>query len=112
MTELLLDRNLRQSEPYSEVRNLARSQTLTTLRSLSVPRKSSILHFLHEADLIKIELTIIDLSRADLTEATYDASTRWPPGFVPERAGAIIASQFGSYVIMIKAGIMFYLRMI
>jgi uncharacterized protein YjbI with pentapeptide repeats len=67
MTDLLLDRVLRQSEPYSEVRNLARSRTLTTLRSVSGLRKSSVLHFLREADLINKEANIIDLSRADLT---------------------------------------------
>ncbi|MCB0192020.1 MAG: pentapeptide repeat-containing protein [Anaerolineae bacterium] len=75
MTELLLDRGLRQSEPYSEVRNLARSQTLTTIRALSGKRKISILHFLRETDLIKLEPNIIDLSRADFTEADLKEAT-------------------------------------
>jgi hypothetical protein len=68
MTELLLPPNsLRESGEDSEVRSIARSRTLTVLRSLSGERKGSILHFLYEAKLIDGENTVINLIGANLS---------------------------------------------
>ncbi len=69
MTELLLEKKLRTSEEGSEVRSIARARTLTILRSLSGERKSSILRFLYEAELIDSEKTVIVLRGAILREA-------------------------------------------
>lgn len=52
MSELLLEKNLRTSQPDDEVRTVARSQTLTVVRSLDVNRKRALLQFLHESGLI------------------------------------------------------------
>ena len=68
MTELLLDKDLRKSEPKDEIRDVARTRTLTTLRMLDPVRKGFLARFLQEADLIMRDNPIIDLSRADLSE--------------------------------------------
>lgn len=52
MSELLLEKNLRQSAVDDEVRNVARMRTLTVLWSLDPPRKRSVLEFLFESSLI------------------------------------------------------------
>jgi len=69
MTELLLEKKLRTSEEGSEVRSIARARTLTILRSLNGDRKSSILRFLYEAELIDSEKTVINLGGANLAWA-------------------------------------------
>ena len=69
MTELLLDKDLRKSEPDDEIRDVARTRTLTTLRMLDPVRKGLLARFLYEADLILKDKPVIDLSRADLSEA-------------------------------------------
>ena len=56
MTELLLYRNLRTSEPDAEVRDVARVWTFTILRRLDEKRKGIVLDFLHRAGLISIGL--------------------------------------------------------
>ena len=48
-----------------------------------------------EANLMKVKLDGADLTGADLTaarltEAVYDKATRWPNGFDPQAAGAIL----------------------
>src|SRR6266498_3589743 len=55
MTELLLDKALRSSGVDTEVRAVARARTLTSLRKLNEIRKSILLQFLYESDLIKIK---------------------------------------------------------
>lgn len=68
MTDLLLEKGLRQSKPSAEVRDIARARTLTVLRGLDGPHKGILVRFLYEADLIKSR-AIIDLSGADLSGA-------------------------------------------
>jgi uncharacterized protein YjbI with pentapeptide repeats len=65
MTELMLEKGLRTSEPKSEVRDIARARTLTALRSLDGERKDVLLQFLYESDLVNRK-AIIDLNKADL----------------------------------------------
>mgnify|MGYP001015034941 CR=1 FL=1 len=52
MTQLLLDKGLRTSQPDDEVRGVARARTLTVLRVLDGMRKARVLQFLYEAKLI------------------------------------------------------------
>src|SRR5258708_7538098 len=52
MSELLLEKNLRNSQPEDEVRTIARARTLTVLRRLDAERKGSVLQFLQESGLI------------------------------------------------------------
>ncbi len=68
MSELLLEKNLRSSQTDDEVRIVARSQTLTVLRSLDGNRKRSLLQFLHESGLIANDESngIVNLERAAL----------------------------------------------
>jgi uncharacterized protein YjbI with pentapeptide repeats len=82
MNNLLLAHNLRDSGPGNEVRTLARARarTLTVLSTLSPSRKTAVINFLAEADLISIlgttasfdavpiaELTGADLSGTDMS---------------------------------------------
>jgi uncharacterized protein YjbI with pentapeptide repeats len=74
MSQLLLAKDLRNSDEGSEVRTLARASTLTVLGRLDCGRKGRLLRFLYEADLINkdkpvIELTGVDASDADLSGA-------------------------------------------
>src|SRR5260370_40731789 len=69
MSELLLEKKLRESEPEDEVRTIARVRTLTVLRRLDGERKRNVLTFLQEASLIDKGKQIIDLKRADLSGA-------------------------------------------
>ncbi len=69
MSELLLDRNLRESTEDAEIRIIARVRTLTVLRGLDAFRKANVLQFLHETGLIDKNKRIIDLSGADFSGA-------------------------------------------
>ncbi len=69
MTELLLDKKLRESEVESEVRVVARARTLTELRRLNIDRKGTLLQFLYEANLIDKDKIVINLGEADLSGA-------------------------------------------
>jgi uncharacterized protein YjbI with pentapeptide repeats len=69
MSELLLEKNLRQSDVDAEVRKVARVRTLTVLPRLDAKRKSSILRFLYESGLINKGKCMIDLDDADLSGA-------------------------------------------
>ena len=53
MGVLLLDRNLRDADQDSDVRNVARARTLTTLAALDPYRKQKVLRFLNETKLIQ-----------------------------------------------------------
>jgi len=68
MSELLLEKNLRTSQTDDEVRTVARSQTLTVVRSLDANRKRALLQFLHESGLITNDESngIVSLERAAL----------------------------------------------
>ncbi len=68
MTELLLEKELRSSEPGTAVRDIARARTLTVLRGLDGPHKGLLLRFLYETGLIKSS-AVIDLHGADLRGA-------------------------------------------
>lgn len=69
MSELLLEKKLRESAREDEVRVIARNITLTMLPRLDATRKSSVLLFLHESGLIERDKYIIDLREANLSGA-------------------------------------------
>jgi uncharacterized protein YjbI with pentapeptide repeats len=68
MSELLLEKQLRTSEPDAEVRNVARVRTITILFQLDTRRIGYVFAFLREAGLIsnKPSSSIVSLSHADL----------------------------------------------
>ena len=67
MTDLLLEHNLVTPEAKTEAQNVARSRTLTTLRTLDPTRKGLLVSFLYESGLIKQSGPIVSLQKADLT---------------------------------------------
>jgi hypothetical protein len=79
MTELLLEKDLRKSDPKDEVRTVARTRTLTVLRGLNGERKGTVVQFLIEAGLVvdpisqgenaKLIQPIVSLAGADLNGA-------------------------------------------
>ena len=69
MSELLLEKNLRESTVTDEVRTIARIRTLTVLPRLDGKRKRNLLQFLYDAGLIDRKHQIIDISDADLSDA-------------------------------------------
>jgi uncharacterized protein YjbI with pentapeptide repeats len=69
ISELLLDKNLRTSQANPEIRSVARTRTLSTLRRLDGERKGILTQALHEAELISKSLPLISLQRADLSDA-------------------------------------------
>jgi len=72
MASLLLGNGLRKSEAGSEERTLARARTLTVLGRLDTSRKTALMQFLVEADLVQRvegEVPIISLRGADLSDA-------------------------------------------
>jgi len=69
MSELLLEKKLRDSAENDEVRKIARVRTLTVLRRLDAFRKTSVFQFLYESGLIDKDKCIIDLRGADLSGA-------------------------------------------
>jgi uncharacterized protein YjbI with pentapeptide repeats len=74
MTELLLDKNLRSSGTNDEVRSIARTRTITTLRNLDENRRGFIIQFLFEAGLINQLQPIIALKNADLRRIVFSRS--------------------------------------
>ncbi len=75
MSELLLEKDLRQSQPGDEVRTIANVRTLTVLPQLDPLRKRSVLRFLQEAGLIDRGKTIVNLSSANLRFAVLYGAT-------------------------------------
>jgi hypothetical protein len=65
VAQLLLDKGLRNSKSDDEIRNVARTKTLTVLRSLDGERKGILLQFIYDSHLIT-PTVIIDLNGADL----------------------------------------------
>jgi len=53
MTNLLLERNLRESDEDSEVRMLAQARTLAVLRAIDSDRKTEVMRFLVDVDLVR-----------------------------------------------------------
>jgi uncharacterized protein YjbI with pentapeptide repeats len=76
MGSLLLERDLRASEEDSEVRSLARARTLTVLGRLDPSRKTALMQFLVEAELVqRVERgrgPIITLTGANLSNLKGD----------------------------------------
>jgi len=68
MTDLLLTKQLRSSQPHAEVRDVARVRTLTALRRLDSDRRTILIRFLHDSNLIDNDPTnsVVDLRGADL----------------------------------------------
>jgi uncharacterized protein YjbI with pentapeptide repeats/uncharacterized membrane protein len=62
LSELLLEKQLRESKPEDEVRKIGRVRTLTVLPRLDDERKKSVLQFLNESGLIVRHKIIIDLN--------------------------------------------------
>ena len=72
MSSLLLEKDLRTSEESSEVRTLARARTLTVLGRLDPSRKTAVMVFLIEAELVQGaegRAPIVSLMDADLSNA-------------------------------------------
>jgi uncharacterized protein YjbI with pentapeptide repeats len=69
MTELLLRNNLRTSQPEDEVRAVANTLTLSSVRTLDPVRKGLLLRFLFEAQLIEKENPICGPEGINLCEA-------------------------------------------
>src|SRR3712207_1724553 len=78
MGSLLLEKDLRASEEESEVRTLARARTLTVLERLDPSRKTAVMEFLIEAELVQsveggrdpiMPLIGANLSDANLSDA-------------------------------------------
>jgi hypothetical protein len=67
MSELLLEKHLRDSAEKDEVRKIARVRTLTILSRLDAQRKGIVLKFLHESGLVEKGKCIVDLHGADLS---------------------------------------------
>ena len=77
MSELLLEKKLRESTVTDEVRIIARVRTLTVLPRLDGKRKRNLLLFLLDAGLIDRKSQIIDVSDADLSKADLSESRLW-----------------------------------
>jgi uncharacterized protein YjbI with pentapeptide repeats len=79
MSSLILENELRESKEDSEVRTLARARTLTVLSRLDASRKTAVIQFLAEAQLIqstKGRRSVIALVEADLRD--IDLIGYWP----------------------------------
>jgi uncharacterized protein YjbI with pentapeptide repeats len=83
MSALLLEKDLRASDEDSEVRTLARARTLTVLGRLDPSRKTAVMEFLVEAELVQraeggrepiIRLSGANLIRTDLSEANLSGA--------------------------------------
>lgn len=69
ISDLVLEKGLRESSSGTEVRDLARARTITVLRRLDGSRKGALLRFLHESGLVDGAQPAISLNRADLGNA-------------------------------------------
>jgi hypothetical protein len=67
MTELMVERKLRESAPQDGVRVIARAKTLTTLDQLDGLRRALLLRFLYEAELIKLDDPVVAMRGASLS---------------------------------------------
>jgi uncharacterized protein YjbI with pentapeptide repeats len=66
MSELLLEKKLRESAADGEIRTIARVRTLTALRRLDAIRKGNVIIFLYESSLINRDKCTISLRDANL----------------------------------------------
>jgi uncharacterized protein YjbI with pentapeptide repeats len=79
MSRLMLEKKLLTSKASDAVRPVARSVTLTTLRSLDGVRRAAVLHFLYEARLIDGQTAVVSLRKAyfrgaELTRAVLEGA--------------------------------------
>jgi uncharacterized protein YjbI with pentapeptide repeats len=74
MSELLLEKKLRDSAEEDEVRKIARVRTLTVLPRLDANRKGNALQFLFESGLIFKDKPVISLRNADLSGANLSGT--------------------------------------
>ena len=71
MAELLLEKDLRTSQPGAEVRSLARARTVTLLSQVPAKQKLRAVQFLCESQLIGI----VDMNGADLSATNLSGAT-------------------------------------
>jgi hypothetical protein len=74
LSELLLEKNLGTAPSGSDVCELARARTLTTLSQVGGSRKGVMLQFLHESHLIDGDSPVVDLRGADLSTANLQGA--------------------------------------
>lgn len=70
ISRLILEGGLRNSKPDSDIRRVARAQTLSVLSTLNADRKARVLHFLYEAGLIEMQKSIVDLHGVQMKSIT------------------------------------------
>jgi uncharacterized protein YjbI with pentapeptide repeats len=69
MSDLIIDKGLRQSKAGSNLRIVARTRALSTLRGLDGPRRGTLIRFLSESKLLERPDPVVNLRRADLSGA-------------------------------------------
>jgi hypothetical protein len=71
MSQLLTDKEqpLARAQPGDSISKVAQVRTVTVLRMLDGKRKTSLLQFLYDLDLIDRDSVVVDLRGADLSEA-------------------------------------------
>jgi uncharacterized protein YjbI with pentapeptide repeats len=76
MSELLIDKGLRSSNPGDELRHVARARTLTALQRLNPERKVDVLWFLYESSLLDLHgnKQIVDVRDADWSRILLNES--------------------------------------
>ncbi len=96
MSRLLIETDLRASEGDSEVRTLARARTITVLAALDASRKTQVIQFLIEADLVQKREAegspIISLERANLRGANVGTDLMNVPLYGANLRGADLYS--------------------
>src|SRR6266568_7127478 len=71
MSELLLEKGLRTSQADAEVRNVARTRTISVLRQLDAVRVGDVFTFLNEAGLMETPEPIVRLGDANLSKVNW-----------------------------------------
>ncbi len=71
MSELLLEKGLRTSQADAEVRNVARTRTISVLRQLDAVRVGDVFTFLCEAGLMETPEPIVRLGDANLSKVNW-----------------------------------------
>jgi uncharacterized protein YjbI with pentapeptide repeats len=74
MSEFMLEKGLRTSEPGADIRELARAKTLTVLQGLDGKRKGILIRFLYQSKLITKDNLVLDLSGADLNDVVLNGN--------------------------------------
>jgi uncharacterized protein YjbI with pentapeptide repeats len=74
MSDLMLDRRLLRSKRDEDVREVARTATLTAVRRLDGERRALVVRFLAEAELVMADEPKVELRDADLTSAKLQSA--------------------------------------